>query len=124
MDMSNYPHVTIAEDGRLYSTGQHHPGFPRVLYDALLHLIYNGNVPIYRARMSMAHSMEQCEVSVTIPISLEEPWMATIISVELDNTADQMAQVALISLCGSRLADTATMPIVLFPILYRGDPMW
>jgi hypothetical protein len=62
--------------------------------------------------------------SVTIPLSLEEPWMATIISVELDNTADQMAQVALISLCGSRLADTATMPIVLFPILYRGDPMW
>jgi hypothetical protein len=35
MNMENYPHVTIAEDGRLCSTGQHRPGFLRVLYDAL-----------------------------------------------------------------------------------------
>jgi hypothetical protein len=35
--------------------------------------------------------MEQCEVSVTIPLSLEEPWMATIIGVELDDTIDQTA---------------------------------
>jgi hypothetical protein len=62
-----------------------------VLYDALLHLGYNGDVPVYRARMSVAHSMEQCEVSVTIPLSLEEPWMATIIGVELDDTIDQTA---------------------------------
>jgi hypothetical protein len=62
-----------------------------MLYDALLHLGYNGGVPVYRARMTMAHSMEQCEVSMTIPLSLEEPWMATIISVELDDTVDQTA---------------------------------
>jgi hypothetical protein len=68
MDMSNYPHITIAEDGRLCSMGQHHPGFLRVLYDTLLRLGYNGDVPIYRARMSMAHSMGQCEVSMMIPI--------------------------------------------------------
>jgi hypothetical protein len=81
--MNDYPHVTIAEDGRWCSMGQHHPGFPRVLYDALLHLRFNGNVPVYRARMSMAHSMEQCEVSVTIPLNPTEPWMAFFISVEL-----------------------------------------
>jgi hypothetical protein len=39
--------------------GQPHQGFPRVLYDAVLHLGYVGDVPIYRARMSMSHSMEQ-----------------------------------------------------------------
>jgi hypothetical protein len=41
------PHATIADDGRLCSMGQHRSGFPRVLYDALLHLDYNGDVPIY-----------------------------------------------------------------------------
>jgi hypothetical protein len=85
MDMGNYPHITIAEDGRLCSTGQHCPGFPRVLYDTL-HLGYNGDVLVYGARMSMAHSMEQCEVSVTISINPEDPWMATIIGIELDDT--------------------------------------
>jgi hypothetical protein len=81
MDMSNYPHVAIAEDGRLCSTCQHCLGFPRVLYNAL-HLGYNGDDLVYRARMSMTHSMDQCEVSVTIPLSLREPWMATVIGVE------------------------------------------
>jgi hypothetical protein len=66
--MRNYPHITITEDGRLCSMGQHHPWFLRVFYDTLLRLGYNGDVPIYHARMSMAHSMGQCEVSVMIPI--------------------------------------------------------
>jgi hypothetical protein len=33
-------------------------------------------------------------------------------------------QVALASLCGSHLADTAVMPIALFPFCYRGDLVW
>jgi hypothetical protein len=37
---------------------QHHPGFLRVLYDTLLHLGYNGDVPVYHARISAAHNME------------------------------------------------------------------
>jgi hypothetical protein len=124
MDMSNYPHVTIADYVRLCSMGQHRPGFTRVLYDALLHLGYNGDVPVYRARMSAAHSMEQCKVSVTIPINLEEPWMAIIIGVKLDDTVNQMAHFALASLCGSRLAGIAAMPIALFPFRYWGDLVW
>jgi hypothetical protein len=124
MDMRNYTHVTIAKDGRLCSTGQNRLGFPRVLYDALLQLGYNGDILVSHARMSMAHSMEQCEVSVTIPLCLEEPWMTTIIGIELDDTVDQMAQVTLASLCGSRLADTAAMPIALFPIRYQVDLVW
>jgi hypothetical protein len=32
--------------------------------------------------------MEQCEVSVTIPLNPTEPWMASVISVELDDTIE------------------------------------
>jgi hypothetical protein len=59
-----------------------------VLYDGLLHLRYNGDVLVYRAHMSMANIMEQCEVSVTIPINPIEPWMATVIGIELDDTVE------------------------------------
>jgi hypothetical protein len=124
MNIRDYPHVIIVEDGRLCSMGQHCPGFPQVLYDALLYLGYNRDVLVYRARMSVAHGMEQCEVSVTIPLNLMEPWMATVISIELDDTVDQTAHFTLTSLCGSRLADTAVMPIALFPFRYQGDPVW
>jgi hypothetical protein len=88
MAVWSHPHVTIAEDGRWFSMGQHCPGFPQVLYDTLLHLRYNGDVPVYRAHMSMAHSMEQCEVSVTIPLNSIEPWMSSVIGVELDDTIE------------------------------------
>jgi hypothetical protein len=52
--MADYPHFYLAKDGRLYSTGQHYLGFPRVLYDALLCFGYNSDAPIYRCRLSMA----------------------------------------------------------------------
>jgi hypothetical protein len=53
-----------------------------------------------------------------------EPWMTTVIGVELDETVEQTAQVALTPLCESRLADTAVMPIALFPIRNQEDPVW
>jgi hypothetical protein len=104
--------------------GQHRPGFPRVLYDTLHHLGYNGDAPVYRGRMSMAHGQDKCEVNVVMPLNLTEPWMATIIGVELDETVEQTAQVALTSLCESRLADTAVMPITLFLIHNQENPVW
>jgi hypothetical protein len=94
-----------------------------VLYDALLHHGYNGDVPIYRARVSMAHSMEQWEVKVTIPIRLEEPCSVNIMGVELDDSVYKTAHFALASLCGSRLTDTVATPLALFPFHYQGDPM-
>jgi hypothetical protein len=57
-----------------------------VLYDILLHLSYNGDVPVYQTRMSMAHGMNECAVSVMIPLNPVEPWMATVIVIELDDT--------------------------------------
>jgi hypothetical protein len=105
MNMDNYPHVTITADGSLCSTGQHRPGFPRVLYDALRQLGYDGDAPIYRGRMSMTHGQDKCEVNVVIPLN-------------------QTAQVTLTSLCETRLTDTAAMPITLFPIRNQEDPVW
>jgi hypothetical protein len=124
MNMDNYPHVTIAADGSLCSTGQHRPGFPQVMYDALRQLGYNKDAPVYRGRMSMAHGQDKCEVNVVIPLNPVEAWMATVIGVKLDETVKQTAQVALTSLCETRLADTAAMPIVLFPIRNQEYPVW
>jgi hypothetical protein len=122
--MDNYPHVTIAVDGSLCSTGQHRPGFPRVLYDALRQLSYDGDAPVYRGHISMAHGQDKCEVDVVIPLNLMEPWMTTVIGVELDETVEQTAQVAHTFLCETRFADTAAMPIALFPIRNQEDPVW
>jgi hypothetical protein len=121
MNKDNYPHITIFEDGSLCSTGHHCPGFPRVLYDALLHLGYNRDVPVYRCRMSTTHGQDRCEVNVMIPLSPMELWGATVAGVELDETVEQAAHIAL---CESHLNDTVAMLITLFPIRKQEDPMW
>jgi hypothetical protein len=72
----------------------------------------------------MAHGQDKCEVNVVIPLNPTEPWMATVIGVELDENVEQMAQVTLTSLCDSRLADTTVMPITLFPICNQEDSVW
>jgi hypothetical protein len=94
-----------------------------VLYDTLPQLDYNGDVLVYRDRMSMAHGQDRCEVCMEVPLKSTKPWMAIVIGVELDKTVEQTAQVALTSLCESRLIDTVTMPITLFPIHNQNDPM-
>jgi hypothetical protein len=124
MNMENYPHITITADGSLCSTGQHRTGFPRVLYDALRQLGYDGDAPVYRGRMSMTHGQDKCEVNVVIPLNPMKSWMTTVIGVELDDTVEQTAQVTLTSLCETRLADTAALPIVLFLIRNQEDPVW
>jgi hypothetical protein len=98
--------------------------FPRVLYDAFRQLGYNGDAPVYRGHMSMAHGQDKCEVNMLIPLNLMEPWMATIIGVKRDETVEQTALVALTSLCESRLADTAVISITLFPIHNQEDHVW
>jgi hypothetical protein len=72
----------------------------------------------------MAHGHDKCEVSVMIPLNPMEPWMATVIGVELDETIEQTAQVALTSLCESHLTNTTAMPITLFLIHDLEDPVW
>jgi hypothetical protein len=72
MELNDYRHLYLAEDGRLCSTGQHCPVFPRMLYDTLIHLGYDGDALVYRCRVSMAHGLDMCEVSMTIPFDPSE----------------------------------------------------
>jgi hypothetical protein len=116
MNLDDYPHFFLTEDGRLCSTGQHRPGFLRVLYDALLRLGYNGDTPIYRCRLSMALGLDVCKVSVTITIDPTEPWSGSIIGSEPDTTVEMMAHTTLTYLSESRLAATTALPMALLLI--------
>jgi hypothetical protein len=124
MELNDYPHFDLAEDGRLCSMGQHCPGFLRVLYDTLICLGYDSDTPVYNCQLSMAHGMEQCEVSVMIPFDHMEPWSGSIIGSEPNTGVEMMAHIALTSLCEDRLTTTAALPIVLLLIRDQENPVW
>jgi hypothetical protein len=124
MELNDYPHFDITKDGRLCFTGQHCPGFPRVLYDALIHLGYDGDAPVYRCRLSTAYGMDQCKVSMTIPFDPIEPWSGSIIGSEPDTGVELIAHMAQTSLCEDCLTATAALPIVFPPIQNQEDPVW
>jgi hypothetical protein len=124
MELNDYPHFDLIEDRRLCSTGQHCPGFPRVLYDTLVRLAYDGDAPIYRCRLSTAHGMDQFEVSVMIPFDPTELWSEFIISSEPDTGVELVAHIALTSLCEDHLAATAALPIALLSIQNQEYPVW
>jgi hypothetical protein len=109
MEPNDYPHFYLTEDGRLCSTGLHCPRFPRVLYDALICLGYDGDAPVYRCRLSRVHDMDRCEVSVTIPLDPAHPWLGSVI--------------ALTSLCKDHLAATAALAIALLSIRNQENPV-
>jgi hypothetical protein len=124
MELNDYPHFYIADDGRLCSTGQHCPGFPRVLYDALIHLGYDRDAPFYHCRLSRVHDLDRCEVSVTISFDPAKLWLGSIIGSEPDTDVEMMAHIALTSLCKDHLTATAALPIVLLPIRDQENPVW
>jgi hypothetical protein len=124
MELSDYPHLNLTEDGRLCSTGQHCPGFPRVLYDALVRLGYDGDALVYLCRLTTTHGMDQCEVSVMIPFDPTEPWMGSVIDSEPDTSIVLMVHMALTSLCEDCLTATAALPIALLPIQNQENPGW
>jgi hypothetical protein len=94
-----------------------------VLYDALLHLGNNKDVPIYRCRLSMANSLDVCEASVMIPVDPTEPWTGTDIGSKPDTTVEQTTQVTLTSLCESCLSTTTQIPITLFRTQNQENPV-
>jgi hypothetical protein len=95
-----------------------------VLYDTLIRLGYNGDAPVYRCRLSTAHGMDQCEVSVTIPFDPMEPWLGSVIGSEPNTGVELMVHMALTSLCEDRLAATAALPIVVLLIWNQENPIW
>jgi hypothetical protein len=82
MELNDYPHFYLADDGRLCSTGQHCLGFLRVLYDALIRLGYDGDTPVYHCRLFRVHDLDRCEISVMIPFDPMEPWSGSVIGSE------------------------------------------
>jgi hypothetical protein len=83
MELNDYPQFHLDEDGRLCSMGQRCPRFPRLLYNALLRLGYDGDTPVYHSRLSMAHGLDRFEVSVTIPFGPMSRWSGSIIRASL-----------------------------------------
>jgi hypothetical protein len=124
MELNNYPHFDLADDETLCSMGQHCPGFPRVLYDALICLSYDGDALVYHCRLCTAHGMGQCEISVTISFDPKEPWSGSVIDSEPDTSIELMVHIALTSLCEDHLAATTTLPIALLPIQDQENPVW
>jgi hypothetical protein len=113
MELNDYPHFYLNEDGRLCSMGQHCLGFLRVLYDALIHLGYDGDASVYRCRLSKVHDLDRCEVSVMIPFDPAQPWSGFVIGSEPDTSVEMMAHIAFTSLCEDHLSAIATLPIVI-----------
>jgi hypothetical protein len=124
IELNDYPHFNLTEDGTLCSIGQHCPGFLRVLYNALICLVYDGDAPVYRCRLSTTQGMDQCEVSVMIPFDPTKPWSGSVIGSEPDTGVELMAHIALTSLCEDHLAATAALPIALLPIPDQENPIW
>jgi hypothetical protein len=124
MELNDYPHFYLTNDGRLCSTGQYCPGFLRVLYDALICLGYNEDAPVYHCRLSRIHDLDMCEVSVTIPFDPTKPWSGSITGSEPDTDVEMMAHIALTSLCEDHLTATAALPIALLPIRDQENPVW
>jgi hypothetical protein len=124
MNMDDYPYFVLVMDGRLCSMGQHSPRFPWVLYDTLLRLGYNRDVPIYRCQLSLAHGLDVYEVNVMIPFIPIEPWSRSFVSSEPDTAIKIMSHIALTSLCESRLAAIAALPIALLLIQNQENPVW
>jgi hypothetical protein len=58
MELNDYSHFDLIGDGRLFSMGQHCPGFLRVLYNALICLGYDGDALVYRCQLSTTHGMD------------------------------------------------------------------
>jgi hypothetical protein len=124
MELNDYHHFDLTEDGRLCSMGQHCPGFPRVLYDALIRLGYDGDDPVYLCWLSMALGMDKYEVIVTIPFDPMEPWSGSVISSEPDTDIELIAHIALTSLCEDHLTASAALPITLLPVWNQENPVW
>jgi hypothetical protein len=124
MESNDYPHFYLTEDGRLCSMGLHCPGFPRVLYDALIRLGYDRDAPLYHYRLYRVHDLDKCEVSMTIPLDPVHPWSGSIIGSEPNTGIEMMAHIALTSLCEDRRTATATLSITLLPVRNQENPIW
>jgi hypothetical protein len=99
MNMDDYTHCSLGEDGCLQTTGRHRPGFLQVLLSGLVRLGYDGPIPIYHYQTFQAHDLNYCVVWVEITVDPTTPWMGVTVESEVDYTIEKMAYVALTALC-------------------------
>jgi hypothetical protein len=95
-----------------------------VLYDALIHLGYDGDAPVYCCRLYRVHGLDMCEVSMTIPFDHVETWSGSVIGSGPDTSVEIMVHIPLTSVCEDRLAITAALHIGLLPIQNQENPVW
>jgi hypothetical protein len=124
MNMNDYPHCTLNEGDSLRTIGRHCPGLPRELLSALIRLDYDGPIGSYRCRCFQAHGLNVCEVWVEIPLNPMAPWRGAVIHNGVDDVVENMAHVALTSLCECSLAVTVDTWLALFPIHKQEQPEW
>jgi hypothetical protein len=72
----------------------------------------------------MAHGLDRCEVSMTIPFHPSEPWSGSVIGSEPDTGIEMMVHITLTSLGEDLLAAIAALPITLLPIWNQENPVW
>jgi hypothetical protein len=82
------------------------------------------DAPVYYCRLSMAHDLDRCKVSMMIPFDPTETWSRSIIGSEPDTGIEMMAHITLTSLYENRHTDSAALPIALLPIWYQENPVW
>jgi hypothetical protein len=123
MELNDYPHFYLTEDGRLCSMGQHCPGFPIVLYDTHPSSLQRGRSGLPFLTV-MVHALERWNVSETILFDPVEPWLGSVIGSEPNTIVEMMAHITLTSLCKERLTTTAALPIALLLIRNQENPVW
>jgi hypothetical protein len=108
--------------------GLHRHGFLMLLWDALMQTGYGEEVPEYRGQLHMEHGLPRYEVYVDIrfhPVFPNgSPWSMWVIKNDMDDAMEKAAHVVLTALCSQRLPDTASTPILLYPIQDHSDPEW
>jgi hypothetical protein len=100
------------------------PGFLRVLYNTLIHLGYDGDAPVYHCRLSMAHGLDMCEVSVMIPFDPTKLWSGSVIGSEPNTGVEMMVHIALTYLCEDHLAATVALSTTLLPVHNKENLVW
>jgi hypothetical protein len=118
IELNDYPHFYLTEDGR------HCSGFPRVLYDTLNRLGYDGDALVYHCRLSRVHGLDRYEISVMIPFNPTEPWSGSIFCSKPNTGVEMIAHIALTFLCEDRPSTTAALPITVLLIQNQENPIW
>jgi hypothetical protein len=92
--MVDYSYCTY-EDGWLHMRGLHCHGLPMLLWDALVQTGYREEVPEYRGRLYMEHSMPRCEVYIDIRSHPVFPdgslWSMWVIGNDMDDAMEKAA---------------------------------